>query len=72
MFATTPLAYLVANDIHRCLVICAADFKHLIGEIIVEIELMQRLKEEFSLKRKVHPDRAIETDEPRMERYVSI
>ncbi len=41
---------MVADDVYAGLVIGAGDFQNLIGEIFVEIKLIERFIEEFALR----------------------
>ena len=71
-FSPLLARHVITNDVNRRLVIGAAYFQDLIGEISIEVKLIERLMEEFALKSEIHPDRPIDTDEPRMKGYVCI
>ena len=62
----------VPHDLNPDFVVFECYFENLISEIAVHVKLVERFGEQFSLERKVHADRAIETDKPSVERYVAI
>ena len=57
----------VPVDLNAGLAVFERHLQYLIGQVLVVVQFIQRLGEEFSLEREVHAGRRIETDQPRME-----
>ena len=71
-FSPLLARHVITDDVHRRLVVGATDFQDMVGQIFIEIKLIERLMEEFARQSEIHPDRPIDTDEPRMKGYVCI